>query len=207
MTLPIPFLYSSTRLERRHGPTGYQDYGSYKPWLRDEFEFRCVYCLERETWYPNRAASFAVDHIVPQSQDANLIFEYTNLLYSCNRCNSARQDIEVLNPFLVAFGEHLRCSTDGHIVALTPEGQDLIDLLHLAEEPSLSVRRHQIRILNLKREYPEDPEVDQLFLEAFRYPEDLPDLESLRPTENTLPQGVETSYFARRSKGLLPATY
>jgi hypothetical protein len=28
------------------------DYESYRPWLRDEFAFRCVYCLTRETWGP-----------------------------------------------------------------------------------------------------------------------------------------------------------
>jgi hypothetical protein len=38
---------------RRHGPQGYLDYKHYKPWLRDEFSFRCVYCLCRETWFPD----------------------------------------------------------------------------------------------------------------------------------------------------------
>ena|SRR5713101_1667716 len=63
--LPEPFAYPREPHGRRHGPAGYEDYGHYKPWLRDEFTFRCVYCLERETWYPNRAASFSADHFVP----------------------------------------------------------------------------------------------------------------------------------------------
>ena len=44
------FDYPANRQERRHGPSGYASYESYRPWLRDEFEFRCVYCLKRETW-------------------------------------------------------------------------------------------------------------------------------------------------------------
>ena len=35
---------------RRHGPQGYADVVSDRPWLRDEFAFRCVYCLLREQW-------------------------------------------------------------------------------------------------------------------------------------------------------------
>src|SRR5205085_2403491 len=34
----------------RHGPRGYADYPSYRPWRRDEFTFCCVYCLLREWW-------------------------------------------------------------------------------------------------------------------------------------------------------------
>jgi hypothetical protein len=29
---------------------GYADTDSYRPWLRDEFAFRCVFCLVREQW-------------------------------------------------------------------------------------------------------------------------------------------------------------
>jgi hypothetical protein len=44
------FDYSQPQEERRHGPANYAAYESYRPWLRDEFDFRCVYCLKRETW-------------------------------------------------------------------------------------------------------------------------------------------------------------
>src|SRR5436309_202187 len=43
--LPDPFAYPHEAHQRRHGPAGYTNYQSYKPWLRDEFAFRCVYCL------------------------------------------------------------------------------------------------------------------------------------------------------------------
>jgi hypothetical protein len=59
-----PLAYPSVPHRRRHEPRGYQDYREFKPWLRDEFTFRCVYCLEREAWYPDRAASFSVEHVL-----------------------------------------------------------------------------------------------------------------------------------------------
>ena len=39
------FDYPAPQEKRRHGPSGYRNYESYRPWLRDEFDFRCVYCL------------------------------------------------------------------------------------------------------------------------------------------------------------------
>ena len=39
MTTAI-FDYPRQPHERRHGPSGYDPYGGYKPWLRDEFTFR-----------------------------------------------------------------------------------------------------------------------------------------------------------------------
>ena len=53
-----PFPYATDTHMRRHGPVGYSSYKAYKDWLRDEFAFRCVYCLFREKWYPNRADAF-----------------------------------------------------------------------------------------------------------------------------------------------------
>lgn len=41
----MAFTYPRRPHVRRHGPRGYRAYQSYKPWLRDAFEFRWVYCL------------------------------------------------------------------------------------------------------------------------------------------------------------------
>ena len=48
-----PFDYPVASHQRRHGPRGYSQPESYRPWLRDEFSFRCVYCLSK------RAAAMA----------------------------------------------------------------------------------------------------------------------------------------------------
>ena len=94
------FVYLDRPHVRKHGPVGYTAYPTYKPWFADEFHFRCVYCLERERWYPSGDAAFGVDHIRSKSNPENrdLICDYENLLYACNRCNSAKRDLVVLNP-------------------------------------------------------------------------------------------------------------
>ena len=48
-----PYRYPTTALVRKHGPQGYSKYGHHRPWLRDEFDFRCVYCLKREQLRPH----------------------------------------------------------------------------------------------------------------------------------------------------------
>ena len=90
MNLPVPFAYPSTPHIRRHGPRGYENYQQYKPFLRDDFTFRCVYCLERETWYPNRAGSFAADHFEPKVLNPVRQRDYENLVYACSRCSTQR---------------------------------------------------------------------------------------------------------------------
>ena len=125
----ILFGYSALPQMRRHGPSGYENYRTYKPWLRDEFKFRCVYCLEREVWYPDGEASFSADHIVPQSEDASRVCDYTNLIYACTRCNSYRREIRTLDPTAEALGSHLAIGDNGLLFGLTKDGLKLIKLL------------------------------------------------------------------------------
>src|ERR1039458_225442 len=106
------FEYSTTPHVRRHGPTGYTDYDSFRDWLRDEFTFRCVYCLHREQWY-HGGATFHIDHSVPVVADSSGEFEYENLLYACARCNEAKRAVlGVPNPCEVAFHDCLRILDD-----------------------------------------------------------------------------------------------
>ena len=77
---------------RRHGPEGYTNYRSYRNWLRDEFAFRCVYCLHREQWY-GRSGTFDLDHFVPTAADPEGELLYTNLLYAWRTCNRAKQAV------------------------------------------------------------------------------------------------------------------
>src|SRR5690349_17329451 len=137
MSLPTPFAYPTAPHARRHGPRGYKNYQQYKPFLRDDFVFRCVYCLEREAWYPDRAGSFSVDHFEAKVVNPARETDYENLVYACTRCNSFKRKAGVdLNPCLVAFADHLRVREDGQIEGLTPEGNKLIALFHLADAPA-----------------------------------------------------------------------
>src|SRR5262249_31768806 len=158
----------------------------FKPWLRDEFTFRCVYCLERELWYPDRHASFSADHVEPQKDAPLRVCEYTNLFYACTRCNSYKRCVRLIDPTVVGFGMHLRVDAmTGVIQAVQADGEHsrdgelIIRLLHLNEEPALSNRLYAIDILALKQEFPTNETVHRRFLQTFGYPDDLPDLRYL----------------------------
>ncbi len=209
MTVPDPFAYPTAPVSRRHGPSGYKDYTTYKPFLRDEFVFRCVYCLERETWYPSRHAAFAVEHFEPKSVRPDLVLNYENLYYACSRCNSVKWTRRApLDPCCVALDDHLRVRDDGEIEGLTLQGQEMIALFDLADAPAVEFRRHVLRVLQAKREAPNSPAVQELFKRWFGYPDDLPDLEGMRPDGgNSRPEGVKTSHHARRLRNELPEVY
>ena len=108
------FDYPPTPHARRHGPYGYADYESYRDWLRDEFSFRCVYCLKRELWGV-RLGSFHLDHFVAQAHDPSQALEYDNLYYVCAGCNALKCDSLIPNPCQVALGECISVHDDGTI--------------------------------------------------------------------------------------------
>lgn len=113
------FEYPTKPHIRRHGPAGYADYESYRDWLRDEFMFRCVYCLHREQWY-DRGATFHIEHFCPIAIDPSRRLEYENLLYACATCNTAKSNIlGVPDPCSVAFADCVRINEDGRVEALT----------------------------------------------------------------------------------------
>lgn len=209
MNLPQPFSLPSQVPARRHGPAGYRTYESYKDWLRDEFAFHCVYCLERETWYPSRQAAFAVDHILAQSRRPDLICDYDNLVYACLRCNSLKQDVETLDPSRTVLREHIFFQPDGHVVGLTDDGREFILLFHLDEAPAREVREQKSDILQMKERCPDNADVDKLFRDTFGYPADLPDLRApaKRPGTNSRPDGVHDCHFVRKLEGRLPHVY
>jgi len=181
---------------------GYKDYSSYRDWLRDEFNFRCVYCLHREKWN-SRGGTFHVEHFIPSSMDPDGECEYSNLLYACATCNLTKKDMLGLpNPCVVAFNDCLRVMADGRIDALNSEGEKLKQVLRLDSEKNIRDRYRWMRALQaLSRSDP------SLYQEYMAFPEDLPDLRTKQVPENTRPDGVVNCYFVLRERGELPATY
>jgi HNH endonuclease len=208
MTIPSPFAYARQIHTRTHGPIGYADYTYFKPWIRDEFTFRCVYCLERELWYPSGHASFVADHVEPKKLFPGRLCDYNNLVYCCNRCNSARWLETLLNPCAVALGDHLVVSANGSIKGLTSEGKNTIDLLHLDSKSSIETRRFYLDLVSLKVESPNDPRVHKMFIHSFGYPADLPNLSRLKPPGgNPLEQNTCLCYEHLRRNGNLDEVY
>lgn len=206
----MPFIYDSEPHQRKHGPHGLERYQSYKDWLRDDFTFKCVYCLERERWYPSGSDAFGADHIKPKSdpQFEHLECDYANLVYCCNRCNSAKGTAILVDPCEVALAHHISVDlVTGEIVGNTEEGKLLIDVLGLDLEDAMECRREKILVLNLFQGSPSNPEVLELYRLTFGFPNDLPDLSKHTRTMNSKQAGIGQSYFQLKQKGELREVY
>ncbi|HEV3023896.1 MAG TPA: HNH endonuclease [Pirellulales bacterium] len=195
---PTAFRYPTQRLERRHGPCGYADYVAFRPWLRDEFSFRCVYCLIREQW-GSVTAEFDLDHFVPQQLDPEKVDEYENLLYACRACNLRKGSRVVPDPTAALTAANVRVYPDGTLVGVAADADKIIRLLCLNSRGWRRWRRTWIRIVELASEHDH-----ALHRELMGYPQDLPDLSACRAPENTRPEGSDESHFAHRQRGHLP---
>ena len=197
----LPFNYPHSTHSPRHGPFGYADYSSYRPWLRDEFAFRCVYCLKREQW-GRVTGEFDLDHYIPQALSALEVLEYENLRYACRTCNSVKSDIVLPDPALHLTSEDVRILPDGMIEGRTIDARRLIDILDLNSPKATEWRLIWIRIVALAHEHDRP-----LYRQLMGFPEDLPNLFRLRPGGNRRLEGVATCYFAKKQAGVLPDTY
>lgn len=134
-----PFAYPISGHKRRHRPPQFSRYQQYKPWLRDEFVFTCVYCLSRETW--NRNCNFyGVEHFKAKSTFRAGIVDYGNLLYACNDCNRVKGAKALppdLHPEMVGWGNDLTIQDDGLIVGLSKRGVAIIKWFQL-DSPELT---------------------------------------------------------------------
>ena len=197
-----PFDYPLGAHQRRHGPQGYSQAESYRPWLRDEFLFRCVYCLIREQW-GRVTGEFDVEHLRPQTVNPDLATVYDNLLYACRRCNAAKGDRAVPDPCATLTANQVRLLPDGSLEGRSSEALALIAKLGLNSPKMNRWRLLWLRNVQLAREH-DDTQYQQLM----QYPDELPNLSRLRPpTGNTRPAGVGQSCFSRRERGRLPETY
>ena len=195
-----PFAYPTEPHRRRHGPAGYTDYQSYRPWLEDEFSFRCVYCLKRMVWAPTDV--WSVDHIIPQDEAKELACVYDNLLLACQCCNRFKSNQRVPDPARVAYGQCLRVNSDGSVRPLNKIGDRLVRTLRL-NEPRYRQWRLQ-RMRDLRALYLCDLEG---YEQAMGFPQDLPNLGVLRVKSNSRPRGLEESWLAKRLRGGLPKVY
>ena len=208
MPVPQPFAYPSDRHLRRHGPHGYADLRHFKPWLRDEFQFRCVYCLIRERWHPDGDGGFSVEHLRPRSRSPERAAEYDNLCYACCRCNSAKQDLEgILNPVTERLANHLLVSSEGAIHGLTAAGVELIKVCQLDRASLVEFRRGLLQLLQMIQSH-DEPKRRELLARFFGFPANLPRLRTLRPPQsNSRPTGLALSWHELASHGQLPGTY
>jgi hypothetical protein len=195
-----PFEYPAEPLVRKHGPRGYGLAESFKPWLRDDFSFRCVFCLIRETWL---ADQLEVDHFVPVASAPEVALDYTNLTYACRTCNGKKGSCEVPDPCAALVREEISLGSAGFLVGGTPRARKLIQSLALNSRRQREYRVVWMKIIALAELH--DP---PLYRRLVGYPDDLPDLSRLHPPEgNSKPEGIVQSCYERRARGVLPDTY
>lgn len=198
----MPYRYPPAPHERLHGPQGYAQYPSFRPWLRDEFSYRCVYCLYREQWGRVMRA-FDIDHFIPVAIDPNKETDYDNLLYACAPCNAAKSDQRVPDPSSALLASAVAVHPDGRIEGATKEARRLILMLGLNSPENVEFRLLQLEIVALARQH--DPELCRRLL---KYPDDLPEVARLHPPGgNSRPQGIPQSAYERRQRGELPDEY
>lgn len=197
-----PFQYPAKPFVRRHGPRGYSNYESYRPWLRDEFSFRCVYCLTREAWARGPAAHH-VDHFLPIANHPGSAAIYDNLLYACSTCNAYKRDHIAPDPLQALTEASLELNAEGALIPKSAEAAELIEILRLNDDQAREFRRLWLEIVTLAKLH--DPSVYQKLM---GFPRTLPNLKSLRPPRgNARQEGISQSYFEKRKRSELPETY
>ena len=197
---PNPFAYPDEPHRRRHGPAGYESYERYRPWLEDDFCFRCVYCLNRMVWAPTN--TWVIDHLVPQSEAPQLECDYDNLLLACQFCNGQKGPCRVPDPCRVAYGKCLTVSANGTVTAHGRHGRRLVETLRLNHPRMIAERAKNLRLLHVLAQHDRAE-----FERHMGFPATLPDLRRLRVPVNQRPDGIAASWLARRERGELPRVY
>lgn len=197
-----PYRYPMQAHSRRHGPAGYKDYRDYRPWLEDEFLFRCVYCLKRQKWA--RTDVWSLDHLKPKSEYPELECDYNNLILTCQWCNNRKLADSVPDPMAVAYGNCLQVKDDsGEVRPLNQDGEILIRVLKLNSLPQVHTRRDTLRRLKILATCAPDE-----WKSMMGFPEDLPDLRRKSPPDgNTRPEGIYESWLERKRRNELPEMY
>lgn len=178
---------------RKHGPAGYKDHSSFRPWLRDEFSFRCVYCLNREQW-TSFGGNFDIDHFVPREVNPSLSLDYDNLVYACHRCNLTKSSKLIPDPSRFGFGGCIELDADGTYRPLDQNGVCLIELMDLNDPSLIRYRLLIADILMLAKQ-----SESSIFQRMLGLPENCPNLRRLRPPGgNQRPEGLNRCWHIKR---------
>ena len=150
-----PFSYSDSLHLRTQKPERFSDYKRYKPFLRIEFERKCVYCRMPDGVRGEEA--FGVDHYRPLSKFPRLDCEYENLFYACNTCNwrkghfwpEPQQAAEefIPNPCDHRMAEHLRFE-GARVESVTSTGRFVIAMLFLNHPTQIEYRDFILRSID-----------------------------------------------------------
>ena len=142
----MPFKHPKQKHRRTQNPPVYSDYRKYKPFLQKEFVNHCIYCQTPDTL--NNITSFGVDHYKPKSIFPTLERVYSNLYYSCNKCNNRKRsfwpssslpDVFIPNPCDYIMTDHMKFNKS-NLILKSEAGEFTIELLQLNSEESKNFR-------------------------------------------------------------------
>jgi 5-methylcytosine-specific restriction endonuclease McrA len=169
--LPIEPATLSLPTITRSNPETKSGYEGYRPVLRNDFLYSCAYCSMAE--YEALGHTWEIDHFKPISKhvDGENPNEYSNLNYSCHRCNGYKSDIwptpadqlkgkRFLRPDKDAFTDHIEVKGD-ELRARTRPGMYTVIKILLNREQAKNVRR-------IRRELGMSNELIQSGLQALR---------------------------------------
>lgn len=141
-----PAAAPTPRFRHRHPAPSLRpkDYRSFKPFIREDFDRRCAYCLVPEEDVPQGAEIYVLDHYCPKSVRHDLVAHYPNLFWSCVPCNSHKSAYwppaegrpSIVNLTAAAVEQHFDVCPDGELVGKTDDARFTIDRLRL-NRPSL----------------------------------------------------------------------
>lgn len=194
------FDYPESITERFHGPAGYTNLQRFRDWVRDEFIFRCVYCLRRETWEPDHHV-FESDHLAPVSLDKTRELDYSNLLYACRVCNGKKGQQQTDDPLTTLRFPIVHVLPDGTLRANDEKAARMIKQVGLNSSGMKRWRLWWMRAIELAFKNDQN-----LFKALTGFPDDLPDLRTRREPYNSRPESKHQCWFALRERGLLPAS-
>jgi uncharacterized protein (TIGR02646 family) len=133
-------LFPIDRQKRGPDPGPFKEHRSYKPYLQKIFRRKCVYCRIPDGLGGD--AGFGVDHYLPKSRFPHLTFEWSNLFYACNVCNTwkgesvSTAELFLPNPCEHRMSEHLQYR-GADVETYTSHGALLAELVHLGERQEL----------------------------------------------------------------------
>lgn len=133
------------------------EYEAYRPYLRQDFEYRCAYCLRHEFFFGGGEAG-EIDHHRPRHLFPGLTAQYGNLYWSCRRCNAVKggkwpsaeqigRGLRFLDPCAEDHDDHWRTRADGTLEPVTSIGQYTVRQMRL-DRPTLTQFRqflHQLQ--------------------------------------------------------------
>ena len=141
-----------------------------------------------------------MEHLVPRKRDPKRELDYTNLVYACSSCNSAKSAQPAPDPCVHAYDKLIEVQDDGTIRALNAEGRLLIRTACLDDAETTTWRR--LLIGNLRCYAKHEP---ALYREMLGFPSDLPDLtKCVPPGGNSKTRSEFTCRYQQRRNGSIP---